>query len=344
ETIVVESGEGVWLVGFWIFVIGTGSAPCRLPIPGAEKAVTSHDFFRLGADLPFPARPVIIGGGYIGVELASMLEHLGAKPVVLELTDQLLPGFDADLATFLGRSLGGRVDVRLGAEVTAIEESGGSLLVRYRTRGAQGAEEFSVSGDQVVMATGRVSVLPDGVEALELDRDASGAPVVDSRLATSRPSVWAPGDVNRRSMLFHSAVRQSAVVAHNILAGGPADRMNFSGVPFTVFTDPEIASVGLTESEASRKVDEVAIGTYDCATDSRAQIFGETDGFLKLVFDGHTGRLLGAQLAGLDAAQLAAPLALAVHAGLGATQLAESAFPHPMVSEGINKAARSVLS
>ncbi|MDA8301562.1 MAG: dihydrolipoyl dehydrogenase [Actinomycetota bacterium] len=332
---------------FGHLVVATGSAPSRLPIPGAELAVTSHDLFRLGADLELPERPVVIGGGYIGMETATILEHLGSQPLVLELTDQVLPGFDLDLARFLERSLTGRVRLELGKAVTGIEREGSELVVRYRGRPATGAEgrgeEGSVKGDLVLMATGRVPVLPPGMEHLgvRLDRH---APLVDAGLQTTNPKVWAPGDVNAKSMLFHSAVRQSLVAAHNILAGGAsADRMDFSAVPFTVFTDPELASVGLTEAQANERDGDVATGTYDYKLDSRAQILGETEGFLKLVFDAHSGRLLGAQVAGVDAAQVIAPLALALNEGLDARALAEVAFPHPMISEGINKAARQVI-
>lgn len=343
---------------FTDLILATGSAPSRLPVPGAELAVTSHDLFRLGADLDLPARPVIIGGGYIGMETAVMLACLGAAPVVLELTGQLLPGFDPDLARFLEHSVKDRIRIELGTAVTGIERSGSGLAVRYRrqagisavgrTAGAQGGDG-SAQGDLVVMAAGRVPVLPEGHGNLGLDLGHHGAPAVDARLrataAGAAGTVWAPGDVNGLSMLFHSAVRQSIVAAHNILAGGASsDRMDFGSVPFTVFTDPELASVGLTEAAATDRYGEVAVGTYDYADDARAQILGETSGYLKLVFDAHTSRLLGAQVAGADAAHLIAPLALAVGQGIGARALASTAFPHPLISEGIGKAAREVLT
>ncbi len=196
------------------------------------------------------------------------------------------------------------------------------------------------TGDVVVMATGRHEVLPEGLEHLGLP--VGVPPAVDRLLRTGNPHVYASGDVNGRSMLFHSAVRQSLVAAHAILAGGqPVDAMNFEAVPMTVFTEPEAAHVGLTEAQAAERFGEVEVTCYDYREDARAQILDETEGFVKLVFDGHSGRLAGAQVLGVDAAQLIAPLALAVHAGLGVAALAEVAFPHPMISEGINKAARA---
>jgi dihydrolipoamide dehydrogenase len=317
-------------------VIATGSAPSRLPIPGAELTLTSHDLFRLGADVAFPERPVVIGGGYIGVEVASMLHNLGAAPTVLEATGELLPGFDPELAAGLHAQLGRRVTIVTGALVSAVERSPAGYTVHYRRAGAEAQAE----GDAVVMATGRHPVLPEGVAHLGLGP--AGAPEVDRVLKTQNPHVYAPGDVNGRSMLFHSAVRQSLVAAHAILAGGqPIDAMDFEAVPMTVFTEPEAAHVGLTEAEATERFGDVDVTRYDYAEDARAQILDETQGFVKLVFDGHSGRVVGAQVLGLDAAQLIAPLALAVRSGLGAGALADVPFPHPMLSEGINKAARA---
>ena len=318
-------------------VVASGSAPSRLPIPGADLALTSHDLFRLGADLAFPERLVIIGGGYIGVETASMLENLGATPTVLEATGELLPGFDAELAAGLHAQLGRRVKIVTGAMVTGVERTGSGYAVSYR----QGDVPAQVSGDAVVMATGRHVVLPQGVEHVGLD--VGKPPEVDHHLrTTANPHVYAPGDVNAKSMLFHSAVRQSLVAAHVILAGGqPVDAMNFEAVPMTVFTEPEAAHVGLTEAQAAERFGDVEVTRYDYAEDARAQILDETEGFIKLVFDGRSERLVGAQILGLDAAQLIAPLALAVEAGHTAATLAEVAFPHPMASEGINKAARA---
>ena len=327
-------------VRFRHLILGTGSAPARLPILGAELALTSHDLFRLGADLPLPRHLIVIGGGYIGVETASMLQALGVECTVLEYAPQVLPGFDAELAVFLHASLSQRVRIELSAQVLSIAREGDGFYVRYK----QGSGECNVQGDAVLMATGRVPVLPEGVEQLGIALDKHGHVLVDESLRTTNPQVWAPGDVNGRSMLFHSAVRQSLVAAHCIAAGGQAvDRMHFNAVPMTVFTEPELAHVGLTaaQAEAALGADEVSVTRYDYAQDSRAQIYAETQGFIKLVFSRKDALLLGAQIAGMDAAQLIAPLALALEQGLTASALADTVFPHPMLSEGINKAARA---
>jgi dihydrolipoamide dehydrogenase len=323
---------------FRYLVLATGSRPASLPIPGAELAFTSHDLFRLGADLPQPGHLVIIGGGYIGVESASMLQSLGTEVTLLEHSPQLLRGFDAELSSHLYGGLSQRVRIELSAQVLDIQRTDSVLTVHY----SQNGQTLAVQGDAVLMATGRAPVLPKGFEhlALHIER---GYVVVDASLRTSNPQVWAPGDVNGRSMLFHSAVRQSLVAAHCIVAGGQAvDRMRFDAVPMTVFTEPELAHVGLTaeQAEAALGKEAVLVTRYAYATDSRAQIYGDMQGFIKLVFDQRNGLLLGAQIGGMDAAQLIAPLALAIEQGLGADALANTAFPHPMLSEGINQAAR----
>ena len=317
-------------------IVATGSRPHVLPIPGAELALTSHDFFRLGADLPFSRRLVAIGGGYIGLETASMMQNLGAQATVLEATGEILPGADPKLAHYLHRALARRLTLTTNAKVTAIERgAGGDLLVRYEIAG----KARSLAADCVLMATGRETVVPPGIAALGL---ATGRIGVDNRMRTALPHVYAPGDVNGRSMLFHSAVLQSLIAAEDILSEGKGSaRMNFNAVPFTVFTEPEVAWVGLSEEAVAREGFDCVSSTYDYKTDSRAQIFDEIEGFLTLVFARRTGALIGAQVAGLDAAHVIAPLALAVHTGATTTTLSEMAFPHPMISEGINKAARS---
>ncbi len=316
-------------------IIATGSRPHLLPIPGVELAMTSHDLFRLGADVPFPQHLVVIGGGYSGVEVASMLNNLGGRATVLEYLEQLLPGADAELGQVLYEELSKRVRVELKAQVTALEKITEGVRVHYR----QSGQAFSVDGDAVLMAAGRESVLPEGMERLGIE--ARRPLAVDSQMRTQLAHIYAPGDVNGRSMLFHSAVRQSLVAAHNILGGGQAlERMNFLSVPFTVFTEPEIAWVGLTEAQARAQDGDVQVVRYEYVTDSRAQIFNEMRGFIKLVFASQTSRLLGAQIAGMDAAQVIAPLALAVQEESTAATLVEVPFPHPMISEGINKAAR----
>jgi len=329
-----SAGETI-LYQYRNLIIGTGSRPHILPIPGAELALTSHHLFRLGADLPLPRRLIVIGGGYIGLETASMLQHLGAECVVLEATGQLIPGVDAELANFLYEALQQRMKILLNSKVSSIEKNPSGMTVNFQ----QGGVDHQMEGDAVLLATGREAALPDGMANLGLADH--GAIAVENDIRTKLPHIYAPGDVNGRSMLFHSAVQQSRIAAHNILAGGQAtQRMNFLSVPFTVFTEPEVAWVGLSEDLAKKQFGQVSVTRYDYRTDSRAQIFGETNGFIKLIFNTGTSRLIGAQVAGMDAAHLIAPLALAIQQEVTAETLTSVPFPHPTIAEGINSAAR----
>ncbi len=208
---------GVHELRFDHLILGIGSRPARLPIPGAALALTSHDLFRLGADLSPPSHLIVIGGGYIGVETASMLQGLGSAVTVLEYAPQLLPGFDLELADFLRSQIAQRVRIELAAQVLDITRDGDTYSVRYR----QNDTEQNVRGDAVLMAAGRVAVLPEGAGLLAMPME-HGHVVVDETLHTGNPKVWAPGDVNGRSMLFHSAVRQSLVAARCIAADGRA--------------------------------------------------------------------------------------------------------------------------
>ncbi len=335
KLIEVETAHETLRYTFRHLIVATGSKPRPSSLPGAQLAITSSDLFRLGADLPFPQRLVILGGGYIGAEVASMLNNLGTRVTLLQRAERLLPGADPTISQALYDGLGQRVHIELGAEAMSIEKVTGGMQVRYRQYG----KEHAVAGDTVLIATGRESVLPEGVQALDLGQYKALA--VNDRLQTSNPRVYAPGDVNGRSMLYHSAVRQSLVAAHNILAGGlPVDRIDFESVPFTVFTEPEVAWVGLTEQQAREHYGCIEIAHYDYAVEPRAQIFDEMQGFIRLIFACQTSRLVGAQIVGLDDAQIIAPLAFAVNQGLGAVALTEVVFPHPMIVEGINKAAR----
>jgi dihydrolipoamide dehydrogenase len=331
----VETADETLHYIFKHLILSTGSRPRPSSLPGAQLAITSSDLFRLGTDLPFPRRLVILGGGYIGVEVASMLNNLGTHVTLLQRAERLLPGVDPALSQALYDGLSQRVCIELGAAATSIEKVSEGLQVCYYQRG----QEHVVVGDTVLMATGRESVLPEGVQALGLDQ--YRAPAVNDRLQTSNQLVYAAGDVNGRNMLYHSAVRQSLVAAHVILAGGmPVDRMDFESIPFTVFSEPEVAWVGLTEQQARERHGCIEIAHYDYAVEPRAQIFDEMRGFIRLIFACQTSRLVGGQIVGLDAAQLIAPLTLAINQGLGAGALTEVVFPHPMIHEGINKAAR----
>jgi dihydrolipoamide dehydrogenase len=328
-------------------IVATGADVLVPPIPGAELCVTSRDLFALHPRLrTLPRRLAVIGGGYIGLEVACMFHALGSEVTVIEALPELLAGMDPDFVSLVAAGIDPGITVRLSSAVTAVtKQAGGKLTVRFKDGAAEGgATEASINADLVLMAVGRRPVIPEGAAELGLPMVGHGLAVEASMQIPGYPHLYAPGDVNGRSMLFHSAVRQSLVAAHNILAGNRVvDRMDFDTVPATIFTAPEGSYVGLTRATAAERHVEIVEGAYALADDSRAQILGETYGEIRLFFETGSLRLVGGWVVGIDAAQLVGQIGEATAAGLSAYDLARFADQHPTAAEGIGKAARALV-
>ena len=320
-------------------IIATGSDVYVPPLPGAETALTSHDLYKPDPTLKrLPSHLIIVGGGYIGLETASFFATFGSRVTVLEKADQVLPGMDPAMVEQLVPLLHPRIRLVTGVEVLALEaEASGQRTVRYK----MGDQTASLTGDVIVLAIGRRPVIPEGAERLGIDIEPHGIRVGPD-LRTAHPHIYACGDINGRVPLFHAAVRQSLVAAHNILGGDhPLDYADFVNVPTTIFTLPAAAYVGLTPAHASAAGCTLVTGRYDFREDSRAQILERMGGGIRLFFDGESLRLLGGWVVGLDAEHLVGEIGLAIHGGLTAYDLARFADQHPMSAEGIGKAARS---
>ncbi len=320
-------------------IIATGSDVFVPGISGANLCVTSHDLFRLGASVTsLPGRLAVIGGGYIGLEVACMMHALGSEVTIVEALDQLLWGMDPGFVDLLAGGIDPGIEVILGAKVTGIEASGGSRRVLYEKGGAPS----QLDSDLVLMAVGRRPVIPEGATDIGLELEGHGL-AVEPTMQTNHRHIYAPGDVNGRSMLFHSAVRQSLVAAHNILAGNNGvDRMSFASVPTTIFTAPAGAYVGLTRKSAQEHDVAVIESAYSLEGDSRAQILDETYGEIRLFFEDQSLRIVGGWVVGIDAAQLIGEIGIAVATGATAFEMARFADQHPMAAEGISRAARAV--
>lgn len=341
HTVVVETGHGEETYRANHIIIATGSEIFTPPLPGADLCLNSHDLYALKPNIDtLPERLVVIGGGYIGLETATFLRAFGTAVTVLEMADQLLPGMDPDFVNELTPLLDPAIQCVTGARVEAVERGDdGALMVHYQI----GEQSQTVSADAVLMAVGRRPVLPQGTEAIGL-QVAHGRIVVDATLRTSLPHIYACGDVNGRVPLFHAAVGQSLVAASNILGGGaPLAYFNFDAVPTTIFTLPAASYVGHTRAALKARGIEAVEAAYAFAEDSRAQILNETGGELRLFFEPGSLRLLGGWVIGLDAGQLVGEIGIAVATGLTAHDLAAFCDQHPMASEGISKAARTLF-
>jgi dihydrolipoamide dehydrogenase len=321
-------------------ILGTGARVRRPDFPGAELCWTSDDLFSFeGPRLSFPSDLVVVGGGYIALEAASLFGALGATVRVLVRSDTLLRSVDAELVALLRKSLHG-LSIEFQAAVERVEPVGDRRRVTYR----QGGEKRTVEAEAVVVATGRVPVLPEGWQRTGIVLDSKGFVATDDTVMTPVPGIYAPGDVNGRAPFFHAAVRESLVAAHNLLAGNSrADVMDYGSVPVTVFTFPSLAYVGITASEARRRGIQPVVARTALSEDSRAQMVQERDGEVRLFFEPGSLRLLGGWVLGVGAPELINEMGLAVSSGLTARDLAEFPDQHPTTNEAISKAARSVL-
>jgi dihydrolipoamide dehydrogenase len=313
-------------------VIATGSAVARIPLPGAELTIDSDQILELKA---VPRRLAVIGGGVVGMEFAAMFAALGAKVTVLEMLPQVLPMVDADLVAVYTKhlaKLGG--EIHTDSKVSEVVKKNGALQVRFSTGGEGGA----VDADQVLLAVGRVPYT-QGLDAekagVKLER---GRVVVDDHLRATADGVWAIGDVIGGIMLAHVASYEGVCAVENI--AGHADRIpDYHAAPNCVYTDPEIAHVGLGEKEAKEKGIAVKIGRFPFAAAGRALTLGQTEGFVKVIADAESGKLLGAHIVGPRATDLIAEATLAVQNGLTLEQIDLTIHAHPTLPESLMEAA-----
>jgi len=337
STLRIEGGETLRKVRFKHAVVATGSRPSGLPglTIRSERIMDST----AALELPdIPERLLVIGGGYIGLELGTVYATLGSRVTLVEMTDGLLPGVDRDLVQPLQR----RVDkifaaIHLGTQVAAIRESGGTIEADLEGRGT---ERF----DRVLVAVGR-RAQSDGI-GLEVTRvrltERGRFVQVDERCRTEDPRIYAVGDVTGEPMLAHRAMRQGKVAAE-ALAGRPAAFDNVA-IPAVVFTDPEIAWVGLSEAQAKGQGLTVKVAKFHWAASGRAATLGRSDGLTKLVADASSGRVLGVGIVGPGAGELIAEATLAVETAALVEDVAVTIHAHPTLSESLMEAAEHLLA
>jgi dihydrolipoamide dehydrogenase len=312
-------GDAPQKIRFKHAIVATGSRPASLSGFAGDRVMDSTAALEL-ADVP--ERLLVIGGGYIGLELGQVYAALGSKVTLVEMTDGLLPGVDRDLVQPLARRCEKLfAEIRLGATVTP---------------------EDAAAFDRVLVAVGRRPVSSGlGLETTRVAPDARGFIAVDERCRTADPAIYAVGDVTGEPMLAHRAMRQG-VVAAEAIAGRPAAFDNVA-VPAVVFTDPEIAWCGLTEAQAQREGRAVKAARFQWAASGRAATLGRADGLTKLLADPDTGRVLGVGIVGPGAGELIAEAALAVECALTIEDLAATIHAHPTLSETLMEAAETLL-
>jgi dihydrolipoamide dehydrogenase len=328
-------GDAPQKIRFKHAVIATGSAPA--PLAGHRSASARVMNSTAALELAeVPAQLLVVGGGYIGLELGTVYAALGSQVTLVEMTDALLPGVDRDLVQPLAR----RIDklfaaVHLNTPVRHVREADGAVEVDL---GDLGARRF----DRMLVAVGRRPRSAElGLEATRVTVDERGAIAIDERCRTRDPHIFAVGDVTGEPMLAHRAMRQGRVAAE-VIAGRTSEFDNVA-VPAVVFTDPEVAWCGLTEREARQTNRPVKVARFLWAASGRATTLGRSDGLTKLIVDPESGRVLGVGLVGPGAGELIAEGALAVETAALAEDLAATIHAHPTLSETFMEAAQSIL-
>ena len=317
-------------------ILATGSVPVMPPIPGAKDNPHVVDSTGMLAVESIPPRLAVIGGGVIGLEFASLFATLGSEVTVVEMLPEIVPFMDAELAPMLRKALN-NVNFKLSCKVTAID--GGS--VKFTT--AAGADE-AVEADFVLMAVGRRPAVQGwGAENTGLEVSGKGV-VVDDRMRTNLPNVWAIGDVTGRSLLAHAAYRMGEIAAANILdpeAHRRGEVMRWSTIPWAVYSIPEAAGLGLTEAQAKAQGGNVQTVTVPGAMSGRfvAENGVKAPGAAKLVYDGDTLQVLGVHVVGSYASEMMWGASVVLETELNITDLRQVVFPHPTVSELIREAA-----
>jgi dihydrolipoamide dehydrogenase len=330
----VAVGETEYTATNIVIASGSESTPLRGVEVDEKRIVTSTGGLELSE---VPKHLVVIGGGVIGLEIGSVWRRLGAEVTVIEFLDRIVPTLDAEVAKAFERVLTKQgLKFRLSSKVTqaVVDEAGVSLTVEP----AKGGAAETLHADVVLLAIGRRAFNAGlGVTEAGVALDDRGRIAVDKHFATNVPGIWAIGDVIAGPMLAHKAEDEGVAVAEII--AGQAGHVNYEAVPSVIYTWPEVASVGRSEEEL--KADGVAytVGKFPFTANARARAMGDTDGFVKILADKTTDRLLGAHILGPDAGGLIAELATAIEFGASAEDVARICHAHPTLSEAVKEAA-----
>jgi len=316
-------------------IIATGSRPFKPPIPGIDgnKVLDSDGVLNLTT---CPDKVVIIGGGVIGVEFATIYKSLGKEVVIIEMMDSILPGIDLEVSQALRKSLERKgIKIFTQSKVTSLK-SDTKAVCTFENQG----KELSAEGDIVIVAIGRKPNSENlGLEnaGIELER---GFIKVNDSMETSVKGIYAIGDVTGKVLLAHVASEQGLVAAAN--SAGKHQKMDYSVIPGCIYTSPEVATVGLTEAEAAKKGSPLKIGRFPVSANGKSMIMGEKEGFIKIITDKATGEILGTHIMGPRATDMISEMCIAMKLESTIEEVANTIHPHPTVSEIIMEAAHDV--
>ena len=331
----VETGNGERKVDADYVIIATGSRPSTVPNVSIDSPKMLDSTSAL--DLPdVPPRLLVVGGGYIGLELGTVYAALGSKVTVVEMTDGLLPGADRDLAAVVAKRLETTCEaILLDTKVTGVKDDKKGLSVTFEGKAApSGAQNF----DRVLVAVGRrPNSAIGGLDKTKVQVNQRGFIEVDAQRRTAEPSIFAIGDVAGEPMLAHKASHEARVAVEAV--AGRASVFEPRAIPAVVFTDPELAWTGLTEIDAKKQNRTIEVAKFPWAASGRATTLDRPDGLTKVIVDPETERVLGVGIVGSGAGELIAEGTLAIEMGALAADLKLTIHPHPTLSETVMEAA-----
>ena len=333
NTIGVEGAEDVT---FRSAIVATGSYPIRPPIPGLDSP-RCVDSTGLLSQTQIPRRLVILGGGIIGCEFASIFERFGSEVTIVEMLDTLIPQEDAEATKELAKQFGKRgITLQLGKQCTQVDDDGSQLTVHF-------GEGESVQADLMLVSVGRAPLVEGiGLEAAGVQFDPPQGVASDEHRRTSVPHIYAVGDCAGYWQLAHTAFREGEVAAENAM--GHDATVGNRAVPRPIYTDPEIAGVGLTEAEAREQHgDDVAVGTFPWAANARAVMQNATNGWVKSIHESRYGELLGVVMVGPHVTDLIEAAVVALDAEATVETIADGMAAHPTLSEALKEAGLVAL-
>ena len=336
RTLEVATQDGSEHVEAGNVIIATGSRPLQLPLPGMDLPGVIDSTGTLALE-ELPQHLLIVGGGVIGAEFADVFGAFGAQVTIVEMLDRLIPTMDADLGRSLARQMKKRkVKLHLSSQLTAIEETSAGLKALVKTPKG----DIAIEADKVLVSVGRRPNTEDlGLDVAGVRVQKTGIPV-DAQMRTNVPGVYAIGDVTGQVLLAHVASLGGEIAVENAL-GHPAS-LDLKTVPYIVYTDPEVASVGLTEAQAAERGYKVRVGTFPLSANGKALGYGESSGFVKVVSEANLDEVLGMHIIGPHASDVIheAALALAMEATLD--EIIATVHGHPTLAEAVREACMEV--
>ncbi|MFM9277763.1 dihydrolipoyl dehydrogenase [Paenibacillus jiagnxiensis] len=338
HTVVVKRPGTEQRVSFKHVILATGSRPIELEaLPFGGRILSSTEALSLSQ---IPTSLIVIGGGYIGIELGQMYAKFGTKVTILEGGGQVLPGFEADLVAPVIRHLNtDGVTIETGAIAVKAEQDADGLTLHY----LKNDEQHQIRAEYALVTVGRRPNTDGdlGLEHIGLQVTSRGLIETDEQCRTAIPHIFAIGDITKGPALAHKASYEAKVAAE-VIAGKPS-AIDYKAIPLVVFSEPELASVGMSETECKANAIPVVVGKSSLSINGRALALKAAEGFVKIIADQASGIVIGAQIVGVEASTLISELALAIEMGATVEDLAMTIHPHPTLGEVIMEAAENAV-